>query len=274
MSIRFVAACDCGYVNLLASAASATYSLRRHSCDLHRVRVARRQRRLDGLASSGTSRPCTHAFHHPHGTSSRYVTDRCRCRPCRDAGSAKERELNARHAAGVLIYVDAGPARAHVAALQAQGMGWKRIAASAGISSSVMWKLLYGDSSRNLAPSKRIRPATAAAILGADLDLAGGAVISAAATTRRLQGLVATGWSQTRLAVRLDMSRSNFGHLIHATDTTITTERAVESLFEELWAQSPPQGCFRDRVTYQRAIAFAARAGWVLPLDEPIAVTA
>jgi hypothetical protein len=265
MSTSFVGSCDCGYYNLRASAAAAAYNLRQHSCALRQVRVSRTARRLASLTLSGPPRPCTHTTHHPHGTPSRYVTDKCRCRPCRDACSAKERDAVLRRAAGVIIYVDAGPARAHVAALQAQGMGWKRVARAAGLSCSVLWKLLYGDPSRPMAPSKRVRPATEAKILAVTLDLAGGAVVPAAATTALLQGLVAAGWSQSQLAVRLDMARGNFGKLIYATTVSLTRARAVEALFAELADQAPPQGCYRDRVTYQRAIAFAARAGWVVP---------
>ena len=40
-----------------------------------------------------------------------------------------------------------------------------------GLQQSVVWKLIYGDASRNQAPSQRIRPATEAKILAVDLDL-------------------------------------------------------------------------------------------------------
>lgn len=262
-----VASCDCGYATKPSSPAAAAYSLGRHSCAMQRERVARAQRRLDRLALSGPEQPCTHDDRHPHGHRNRYVTDKCRCRPCRDAASKYTRELERRHLYGRVIYVPAGPARAHVEALQAQGMGWKRIAARAGINDSVMWKLIYGDPSRNMAPSKRIRPTTEAAILGATLDLADRIGIPGTGTRRRLQGLVAVGWSQSKIAVRLGMTAANFGKVIHGPGhVRVATAKAVAQLYDELWNTQPPRAGHRDKIAYSRSVRYATLAGWVTPM--------
>jgi transcriptional regulator with XRE-family HTH domain len=267
VSAKVIASCDCGYVTKASTPTMAAYSLRKHSCDTQRERIARGQRRLDKLALSGPEQPCQHGDRHPHGDRVRYVIDKCRCRPCRDAASAYQRDLERRHLYGKVTYVNADPARAHVASLQAQGMGWKRIAHAADIDTSVMWKLIYGDSTRNMAPSKRIRPATETAILSVTLDLAGGAKIDSIGTTRRIQALVAIGWSQSKIAARLGVTPANFLGLAHGR-TGVTAGRAkdVADLYDQLWDQTPPRAGQRDKIAYSRSIRYAALAGWVVPM--------
>jgi len=241
--------------------------MRRHSCATVLERAARGQRRLDRLALSGPEQPCTHDDRHPHGNRVRYVIDKCRCRPCRDAAAAYTRDLTRRHLYGKPSYVNAGPARAHVQALQARGMGWKRIAAAAGINDSVMWKLIYGDPTRGMAPSKRVRPITAAAILGVKLDLAAGAKVDSVGTTRRIQALVATGWSQSKIAARLGILPSNFTALAHGrTGVSAAHAKAVADLYEQLWNTAPPRTGQRDKIAYSRSVRYAALAGWVVPM--------
>lgn len=223
---------------------------------------------------SGPERPCTHDDRHPHGNRVRYVIDKCRCRPCRDSAAAYTRDLARRHLYGKVTYVNADPARAHVQSLQEQGMGWKRIARQAGIDTSILWKLLYGDSTRNMSPSKRIRPATEAKILAVTLDLAGGAKIDSTGTARRIQALVAIGWSQSKIAARLGILRSNFTTLAQGgTPVTVARAKAVADLYDQLWDQTPPHIEWRDHIAYSCAINYAVAYNWFVPLawdDEDI----
>lgn len=265
--VEVVSYCACGYATKPSTPAAAAYSFGRHSCDTHRERVARRQRRLDRLALSGPEAPCTHRTHHQHGTYVCYVADRCRCRPCRDANNAAERARNRQHMYGHPSYVDAAPARAHIAALTAAGMGLKRIVAVTDISQGLLSKLIYGDQGRNMAPSKRIRAATETAILAITLNLADGARIDSKGTTRRIQALVAIGWSQSQLAARLGILRSNFTPLAQGrTDVTVAHAKAVEALYEQLWDQVPEHAEWRAHIAYTRALNYAAAAGWVVPM--------
>jgi len=268
MSTKTILTCeDCGHATPAASPAMAAAAMGRHCCTTVRERAARAQRRLDRLALSGPEQPCTHKTHHPHGNRVRYVIDKCRCRPCRDAASKYQRDLNRRHMYGKVSYVPADPARDHVRNLQAQGMGWKRIARAAGIDCSVMWKLLYGDPSRPQAPSSRIRPATEAKILGVTLNLAGGAKVDSTGTTRRIQALVAVGWSQSKIAARLGVTPANFTALAHGRrGVTTARAKAVAALYDQLWDQTPPHTEWRDHIAYSRSLSYAAKAGWVVPM--------
>lgn len=275
MTATYRATCDCGWTsNPCRSDAQAAYALRKHSCDAHRARVARAERVAARKSASGVKRDCTCPLTlHEHGTRNAYVVDKCRCRPCRDAASAYERRRAKDRAYGREAYVDAAPVRAHIEALQAQGMGWKRVAAAAGLDTSVVWKLIYGDPARALAPTKRVMPKTRDAILAVTLDLAAGATIDGTGTRRRLQALVAIGWSMSELARRMGMLPSNFGTAIHGRrEVTVATATKARDLYEQLWdTPAPPSG--RHGSVPIRARNYARRAGWHVPMawdDETI----
>lgn len=202
-----------------------------------------------------------------HGTHTKYVVDKCRCADCTDAARTYEATRRRQRAYGIPAYVDASPARAHVRTLSAQGMGWKRVARAAGLSASTVWKLMYGNPTIGRAPNKRIRPATAEAILSVKVDLADGAIIDSTGSTRRIQALVAIGWSQSKLAHRLGINRANFTPLAQGRRrTTVATARAVAALYDELSMTPPEAITYRDRVSVTRARNYAAAAGWAPPL--------
>ena len=193
--------------------------------------------------------------HRQHGTHVKYVIDKCRCADCRAASTAYEAHRTRQRAYGIDAYVDASPARAHVRRLGAQGMGWKRVARAADLSPSTVWKLMYGDPTRNRVPNKRIRPATAAAILTVELDLADSAVIDNTGTTRRIQALVAIGWSQSSIARRLDIEPSNFHLLVHGRRRAqVRTARAVAELYDELSMTPAPTGDRHRTTSRTRAL--------------------
>lgn len=258
---------DCGHTTPLTTRGMAEYGMRRHSCDAVKARAAAAQRRLDGLAASGEKRDCQcKRANHQHGTYVAYTIDKCRCRDCRDAASAYERDRQRRHLYGKTIYVPADPARAHVRDLMAQGMGWKRVAHAAGINDSVVWKLIYGDPSRNMAPSKRIRPATEQALLAVALDLAPGQKVDPTGTGRRLQALVTLGWSVGQISNHTGLDRQCLDAAIHYRGITARTRDAVTAAYDRLWNQAPPQSNQRERIAYARSVRRANLSGWVPPL--------
>lgn len=271
MSTVYRAVCDeCGYSTTSKTAKLATYGIRSHSCDRQRAKDAARTRRIAREAAvDKTPKPCHHKqTNHQHGTHACYVLDACRCHGCTAANTAYERRRTRDHAYGRWNgYVDAQPARAHVQQLQARGMGWKRVARSAGVPTGTMWKLLYGVPSTGRPPSARIRPATESAILAVRLDLAGGAVVDGTGTARRIQALVACGWSMSKIAARLGIQRANFTSIAHGIGrVTVATDRAVRALYDELWDRTPPQDDHRDRIAASRALNYARKAGWAPPL--------
>lgn len=262
----------CGWTGTYVSAGRGDYAKRIHSCEKHLAKAAAHARGEARRADvDRTPKPCLHKqAHHEHGTRNCYVRDSCRCDPCASAATAYERDRTRQQAYGRWDnYVDADPARDHVRALMAAGMGLKRICEVGGASGGQLWKLLYGkkrpDGTR--VPSRRIMKDVSERLLAVRVDLADGALVDATDTTRRLQALVALGWSQSKLAVRLGLKPTNFGPLVHGRRAvTVETARAVHALYAELVDCAPPRATHRDKIAYARSVRMAAERGWTPPL--------
>lgn len=262
----------CGWTGAYKSAARADDRKRRHSCERHlRAKGARLRREFREAMVDRTPKPCRHKIaEHVHGTYACYVADECRCPPCAAANRTYEAQRTRQQAYGRWNgLVDAEPARRHVRRLMEQGMGLKRIVEVGGASQGQLWKLLYGkkhpDGTRT--PSRRIRPDVANRLLAIELDLADGARVDGTLTTRRIQALVANGWSQSKLAARLGVLPGNFLHIAHGRrDVTVATARAVHALYRELVDQAPPEETQRDKIAASRARREAREHGWAPPL--------
>ncbi|MGH9249434.1 MAG: hypothetical protein ACRD0W_07970 [Acidimicrobiales bacterium] len=289
MNRRYRTSCEhCGWTSKPAKTPRlALRGLQLHSCELRRRRDAARARWLARAAAvDRTPKPCRHKqARHVHGTYACYVLDRCRCGPCSRANTGYESDRTRAQAYGRWDgLVDAEPARAHVRELAAAGMGLKRVAAVSGVAHGVLWGLMYGkrrpDDTR--VPSQRIRPATAGRLLAARLDLADGARVNPLGATRRIQALVALGWSQSQLATRLGRLPSNFTPTIHGRrPITAAHDRAIRGLYEQLSMTVPPETTHRQRIAASRARNHARRVGWAPPLgwdderiDDPAATSA
>lgn len=136
---------------------------------------------------------------YPHGTNACYRLNGCRCRPCKDAASAYQRDWSQRVAPTTM---PAGPARRHVDELRAAGVGLKTIAKAAGVPHGTLSKLVYGTTTRS--PSKRVRVDTYERLLAVSpADLAAGAKIPAGATWALIDEMVAHGVPKAAIARKL-----------------------------------------------------------------------
>lgn len=138
-----------------------------------------------------------------HGTKAAYAIDCCRCEACRYSVVVYERERSRKHRRGLVPYIDAQPVRDHLAHLSEEGIGWQRAARLAGVHNGVVWKIIYGDSSRGMAPSKRVRRRTAEKLLAVrpTLDnVADGAYIDADVTWARIRYLLDQGATKAWIA--------------------------------------------------------------------------
>jgi hypothetical protein len=204
------------------------------------------------------------ALSRPHGNA-KYHLESCRCPVCCKAAS--DYESNRRRAIAYgrwQPFVDAEPVRQHVRALGEFGIGWIRAAKLAGVSTGGVSKLLYGDNLRGLAPTKRVRPETALKLLAVEpvLDNLGHrTVVDGTGTRRRLQALVYAGWTQSELARRMRMDRSNFARTIDSGLVEVATLKTVRALYDQLWRTDPVEaGVPAHRATAARQIA--ASRGW------------
>lgn len=171
-----------------------------------------------------------------HGTHACYVWGPapgagkgCRCNECRTAHSDYEKTRARRTAPP---YVDATEARAHVRDLMAHGVGLKTITKRAGLSHGAMSKLIYGDQTRGMAPTKRIRPATRDAILSVKrTDQADGARVPAGPTWKVIEHLLAEGW--TKAAIARAIGQTTGGLQLSRDEVTAGNARAIAALLDE-----------------------------------------
>lgn len=169
-------------------------------------------------------------------------------------------------------------------------MGLKTVAKRSGVSTGTLSKLMFGvyapgPGGRNgkgdlvRPPSRRVLRETAEKLYALDpawsekpLQLADGAVLdaeSSAQVQRKLQSLVALGWSMSELGRRLDISWSRNAIPVIKGERRIlvVTARKAEALFAELSMTLPPETTKVERQVAARSRAFARAHGWVPPLD-------
>lgn len=159
------------------------------------------------------------------------------------------------------IWVDAEPARQHVRALQAAGMGTRTIAEKSGVCRSVIQALINGRKIYDNTPSKQISAANADKLLAVQPDArpASGALVNDTATRRRLQALVAIGYTQTYLCGLIGVTPQNGNSLFNGGQSGVrqSTADTVAALFDKLSMTPGPS---------QRARTLAKRKRWAPPL--------
>lgn len=181
------------------------------------------RRATNGETTVPDGRPMKYA----HGQYPAYVLDRCRCDECRSASRDYER---ARQLAPVPAYVDAAPAREHIAWLATQGVGLKQVAKQAGVAHGALSKLVYGLPNRP--PSKRCRRDTLERILAVSIDArAGGARVDAETTWALINEMLDAGATRAQLALLLGSSTPA---LQLGTDTVkVSTAHQVADIYRE-----------------------------------------
>jgi hypothetical protein len=200
----------------------------------------------------------------PHGYA-KYKLENCRCYVCAWAVSEYSRVRAERIAAGTWR-LDSAPVRVHIRALSAAGMGYKRVAAVAGINASTVSRVLYGRPDRGTPPPASIRYDLGARLLAVEPDLHPNANIEASGTVRRVQALVAIGHTLTSVAEALGWTVQNLSKVVHAGAVPyalcveVRTALAVSRLYDR-WSMTVPDGPMADR-----ARAHARTFGWVPPL--------
>lgn len=196
-----------------------------------------------------------------HGTVSSY-SGGCRCEDCRSAKAAdlRERSLHdARIAWGAAPprLVDATPARQHIQALRASGMGVRTIAAEAGVVPAVIQRLVGWNRDR---PALKLRPDTEAKLFSVRPGtLAPSTLVPAGSTGRKVRALIAAGHPRIAIAAAVGIAQQNFRYA-DMDDSHLVTVRhrdAIAAVYEE-WSATPG-----DSV---RARNEGVRRGWPPPL--------
>jgi DNA-binding CsgD family transcriptional regulator len=164
--------------------------------------------------------------------------------------------------------VPAAATRDHLVQLMKHA-GLERIADAAQVSRSIVLDIYFGPRGaekrhREKDPASRTVLATVAAqILALTPDDVDARLVPSLGTERRLQALVAVGYTESELATRLGMNIGNFNGLILGRRSRVTsgTHETTRQVFKELWAK-PSTG---TRAAASRRLA--QRHGWVGPLS-------
>lgn len=160
--------------------------------------------------------------------------------------------------------LDGNAVREHLNYLLANGMGSPTVSRITGISARTVQGIRQNR-------CRRVQRRNVDAILAIqptfDL-LAGGVFVAARGTRRRLQALVAAGWTQTRIATEFaGRPVQAVNQLLYGTEmVTARTHREVAEMFEHLSSIPAPRDG-KVRYGYTKAIRLGARHGWVPPLQ-------
>ncbi|WP_156759529.1 hypothetical protein [Microbacterium karelineae] len=200
---------------------------------------------------------------HAHGaTSTCYLGHRCGCDECREA--CRARELARRTAIAFGRYerrVPVEPVRERVRHLIAAGVQLRTIERGTGTS---LTTVMYGPG-----PQKTIAAATARRVLeylpSLD-DYADRSTIDARGARRRVQALVALGWTLSAVAKRAGLSGPGVSDLTRAGHCWAGTARAIRDVYEEMSMSLPPAETRIQRRDVSIAKSMARREGWVPPL--------
>ncbi|QFP96848.1 helix-turn-helix DNA-binding protein [Gordonia phage Mcklovin] len=202
-------------------------------------------------------------------------------RPCNQPGCAKkartrgmcpacyERDRTRQKAYGrwESQHVDAQPVRDHIQKLRDAGISNKRLRELTGVSTNTIQVLMTGRPERGHGPTKKVLRRTADRILAVPVPeiafaiASPGRIVPALGTTRRLQALVANGYSQREICRRLGWAwQGNATALFLGRAEYVVARRAreVAHLFTQL--QMVPGTDVRAR---NRGRAH----GWAPPLD-------
>jgi transcriptional regulator with XRE-family HTH domain len=154
--------------------------------------------------------------------------------------------------------VPAEPIRQHVQALRAAGVGSRRVEELSGVSRSVIQALMNGRSIYGKQPSKTILAENAQRLLAVEANPAAGCPVDITGTTRRLQALVAIGYTQADIAARVGITPANATEMFHGNRSVLlSTAIKVRGIYEELSMRPGPSGAARQR---------AKKLGWAPPL--------
>lgn len=90
--------------------------------------------------------------------------------------------------------------------------------------------------------------------------------VDALGAHRRIQALVANGWSLPKLEQQGGLGRWVLADVLRKQRIYRNTFEAICQLYEELWDKRPPADTMQQRQSIARALNTAKRKGWVPPL--------
>jgi hypothetical protein len=170
-------------------------------------------------------------------------------------------------------FVDCQPARQHVQNLLDQGWGFRTIAAVSGVRLGQIQHLINGRSPSEMRqryprPQQltRMLKSNADKLLAIRYDMAkspNGALVPSKSTQRRIQALVAAGYSMMWQAEQIGWSVQNYVLLLKKENVQVGTAKLVNEMFEKNAYKRRVGDTKELRYSISRALNHAKRNGWV-----------
>ncbi|NUL14556.1 hypothetical protein [Streptomyces lunaelactis] len=165
-----------------------------------------------------------------------------------------------RYALGPLI--DAEPARRHIRNLMAAGVSIVRIAEASGVNHAAISRTLYTIGGRP--PSVRMRKQYVDQLLTVRAEDVATGSVAAIGSHRRIQALMAKGWTQLSLGSHIGCHPRYVTHLMRRAVVFGTTAAAVAAAYDQLWNRDPLQhGVPLGPSNWVRN--YARKEGWAPP---------
>jgi len=155
----------------------------------------------------------------------------CHLPDCRDRYNSRRRAIRA----GLIqprTLIDAEPIRQHILDLQAAGISPTRIARLAGMSHTNITDFLHASPSQGRGRKRQTTPEIAQKILAVQ-------PLTTTGTMRRIQALVAVGWSVRRIAARANVSVRWIVNLHPGVVVNVVTSKKIAAVYEELRKLNP-----------------------------------
>lgn len=215
---------------------------------------------------------CCAKVKHQHGTTQCYRSCGCREQECKDANAAAVRELRKQKAYGTSTThtVDAEPARRRLQKLTKYGWGVRAITRETGIPARTISSILYGEKGKF---RESVTAETASKILAFNPPYArearqgtSTANVDAASSKKKLQSLIALGYSLNALAEDAGHSRSYFKQVMMQDRIGLSRQRAVNEVYEKRWNKLPPTETTMQKRVVETARKRAEENGWRPPM--------
>ena len=190
---------------------------------------------------------------HSPGSEACYCSHHCRCGACSTARARYVKRRKHLESQGVALIIDAAPIRSHLRRLVDSGMSVSDIAARSGYSRSDIINVLRGQRTR-------IRRSSAERVARVKPSGPERAIIDATGTLRRLQALIAIGWTQGQIAVACGRTTRGWtGEILRGSNRVhARVAKDIEAAYDAMW-----QGPKSPNV---RSVIRAQRKSWPPPL--------
>jgi hypothetical protein len=170
--------------------------------------------------------------------------------------------------------VDAKPVRKHVKDLMQRGWGIDLIVTNTGAGRNTISRLLYGEPAKNLPCPSVIKADLSDKILaytptGRRIRYEGTTIesVDATGTKRRIQALVACGYSMTFIANEFGTHKQVVSGMLKNERVLLTKAEEFKMVYDKLWNVEPPRNTPSEKKAYTTAKKMAAENGWFPPMS-------